>query len=77
MKKQHLAARLARLSGISKAAAADRIDREIHQILSGLKKGKPVLLPGLGELTAIGNKGVEFTSAAPRGSMEKRSGKQR
>lgn len=51
MKKKDLAGRLARRAHISKADAADRLDRAIHEILYHLKKGRPVLLPGLGALT--------------------------
>jgi len=51
MKKQDLATRLARKTRVSRAAAADRLDRIIHDILAELKKGNPVSLPGLGTLT--------------------------
>jgi|GEM_PF-2151087 nucleoid DNA-binding protein len=71
MKKQDLAARLARQAHISKAAAADRLDRVIHEILSGLKRGKPVLLPGLGALTPSGKRGVELVLS---GEVEENSG---
>ena len=48
MKKQDLATRLARKTRVSRAAAADRLDRIIHDILAELKRGNPVSLPGLG-----------------------------
>lgn len=48
MKKTQLADRLARRSGISKAEAADRLDRVVHDIVSKLRKGRPAVLPGLG-----------------------------
>ena len=51
MKKQDLAARLARKARLSRGAAADRVDGLIHDILAGLKKGLPVSLPGLGTFT--------------------------
>jgi nucleoid DNA-binding protein len=51
MKKQDLATRLARKTRVSRAAAADRLDHIIHDILAELKKGNPVSLPGLGTLT--------------------------
>jgi nucleoid DNA-binding protein len=51
MKKQDLALRLARKSRTSRAAAADRLDRMIHEIIAELKKGNPVSLPGLGTFT--------------------------
>jgi nucleoid DNA-binding protein len=40
--------RLARRSRISNAAAADQVDRIIHEILTKLKKGEPARIPGLG-----------------------------
>jgi len=49
MRKTHLAGRLARQSGVSKAEAADRLDRVVHQIISKLRKGHAASLPGLGE----------------------------
>jgi nucleoid DNA-binding protein len=48
MKKQDLAVRLARKARTSRAAAADRLDRLVHEILAELKKGNRVSLPGLG-----------------------------
>ncbi|HVN03415.1 MAG TPA: HU family DNA-binding protein [Bryobacteraceae bacterium] len=51
MKKPGIAKRLARQSGVSKAEAADQLDRVIHQILSKLREGKPAPLPGLGRFT--------------------------
>ncbi|HWQ56721.1 MAG TPA: HU family DNA-binding protein [Bryobacteraceae bacterium] len=48
MKKQDLAKRLARRSGVSPAEAADELDRMVHQIVAGLRKGEAVPLPGLG-----------------------------
>ncbi|MCX6625604.1 MAG: HU family DNA-binding protein [Acidobacteria bacterium] len=48
MKKNDLARKLARRSQLSTAGAADQIDRAVHDILSGLRKGESVPLPGLG-----------------------------
>jgi nucleoid DNA-binding protein len=48
MKKQQFAARLARHERLSPSAAADQLDRVIHDILKRLKKGEAVPLPGLG-----------------------------
>jgi nucleoid DNA-binding protein len=48
MKKTDLAARLARKSRISRAEAADQLDRLIHDILRDLRRGEAVSLPGLG-----------------------------
>jgi nucleoid DNA-binding protein len=49
MKKSELASRLAKQAGLSTAEAADQIDHVVSQIISNLKKGHPVQLPGLGE----------------------------
>lgn len=48
MNKSDLAKRLAKQTNLSKAAAADRVDRVVHQIIVKLRKGQPVRLPGLG-----------------------------
>lgn len=52
MKKQEIARRLAKRSGLSNAAAADQLDRVVHRILSNLRKGQNAPLPGLGTFTA-------------------------
>ncbi|HUO28440.1 MAG TPA: HU family DNA-binding protein [Bryobacteraceae bacterium] len=59
MKKSGIAKRLARQSGVSKAEAADQLDRVIHQILSKLREGKSAPLPGLGSFKP-GPKGYQF-----------------
>ena len=48
MRKNQLAKSLARRAGVTKAEAADQLDRVVHQILSDLRKGQPAPLPGLG-----------------------------
>lgn len=65
MKKQDIATRIARQSGVSRAQAADRVDRAVHQILADLRKSGKISLPGLGTLTqdgvavpALGGKGA-------------------
>ncbi len=60
MKKPQIAARLARQSGVTKAEAADQLDRVVHQILSRLRKGQPAPLPGLGRFTPAADGGVRF-----------------
>jgi nucleoid DNA-binding protein len=50
MKRQELATRLARQKRLSKAAAQDRVDEVVHQILKKLRNGRSVKLPGLGKL---------------------------
>jgi Bacterial DNA-binding protein len=49
MRKTQLARQLARQSGVTKAEAADRLDRVVHQIVSKLRKGRVATLPGLGQ----------------------------
>jgi nucleoid DNA-binding protein len=67
MKKQDIADRLARKTRLSRAAAADRLDRLIHDILSELKRGNPVALPGLGTFTPGKKLGFEFHTGRPKG----------
>jgi len=62
MKKQDLATRLARKSRTSTAAAADRLDSMIHDIIAQLRRGNPVPLPGLGIFKPGKLPGFEFES---------------
>jgi len=48
MKKEQLARRLAKESGITPAAAADQVDRIVTEILKRVRKGQSASLPGLG-----------------------------
>ena len=48
MKKPDIAKRLARNAGLSRAEAADHLDRMVQQILTNLRQGKETPLPGLG-----------------------------
>ena len=48
MKKPQIAKRLAKRSGVSRAEAADQLDRVVNEILSNLRNGQPAPLPGLG-----------------------------
>ena len=66
MKKKELAARLARQSQTTKAAAADELDRVVHEILTKLRKGKPVSLPGLGTFTPGKKAGFQFEPLEPK-----------
>ena len=65
MKKQDIAERLARKARVSPAAAADRLDKLIHDILTELKRGNPVALPGLGTLTPGEKLDMRFEPATP------------
>ena len=49
MKKSEIAGRLARRAGLSKAEAADQLDRLVHEIVANLRRGQAAPLPGLGK----------------------------
>jgi nucleoid DNA-binding protein len=49
MRKTTLSRRLARESGVTKAQAADQLDRMVHQIVTNLRNGRAAALPGLGQ----------------------------
>jgi nucleoid DNA-binding protein len=51
MKKLALAELLAKQTNVSTGAAADDLDRMVHNILKNLRKGKSALVPGLGRFT--------------------------
>ena len=48
MKKPQIAKRLAKRAGVSKAVAADQLDRVVHDIVAQLRSGQRAPLPGLG-----------------------------
>jgi nucleoid DNA-binding protein len=48
MKKEQLARRLAKESHITTAAAADQLDRVLHDILKRVRSGQSASFPGLG-----------------------------
>lgn len=60
MKKPDIAKQLARQSGISRAAAADELDRVVNRILTQVRKGEEVPLPGLGKFTPGPKRQVNF-----------------
>jgi hypothetical protein len=51
MKKRELAEQVAKSQGIAPAAAADRMDQAVNQIVRALRKGQSARLPGLGTIT--------------------------
>ncbi len=59
MKKAEIARRMALESGLTRAEAADRLDRVVHGILSSLRQGRKASLPGLGTFTPGGG-GTRF-----------------
>ena len=64
MKKPQIARKLAKRSGISRAEAADELDRVVHEILSNLRSGQPAPLPGLG--TFVPGRSWDFEFDKPR-----------
>ncbi len=50
MNKRDLAAKLARSARLPKAAAADEVDRLVHQMLLKLRSGQTAPVPGVGTL---------------------------
>ncbi len=51
MKKSDLARILAKQSKVSRAEAADQLDRVVHEIINSLRQGHAARLRGLGEFT--------------------------
>jgi nucleoid DNA-binding protein len=60
MKKTELAGRLAKQTRLSRAAAADELDRIVHDILQRLRQGKSAALPGLGRFKPGETPAFEF-----------------
>ena len=54
MKREELAKKLARKTGLSNSAARNEVDELVHNILHKLRKGQQVKVPGVGKL--VGNK---------------------
>ncbi len=71
MKKAELARRLAKQSGLTKAEAADQLDRVVHEILSNLRKGQSAPLPGLGKFTPGGKWNIQFEQEKRKGKTER------
>ncbi|HWR53870.1 MAG TPA: HU family DNA-binding protein [Bryobacteraceae bacterium] len=65
MRKEQLTAHLARSTGQSRAAAADQLDRVVHDILARLRRGEAAELPGLGKLVP-GENGTVFKTGRGR-----------
>jgi nucleoid DNA-binding protein len=60
MKKLALAELLAKQTNVSTGAAADDLDRVVHDILKNLRKGKPASVPGLGKFSLDKNSVIRF-----------------
>ena len=53
MKRDELTRKLAREDGLPVAVAQDRIDELVHRIVTKLRRGHPVALPGIGTLVKL------------------------
>ena len=73
MNKSELAIRLAKQTHLSKAEAADQLDRVVHEIVFNLRKGKPARFPGLGSFSPGEKCGFRFDAGIRGGG--KRAGK--
>lgn len=70
MKKADLTKRLAKRSHLTEAAAADQVDRVVHEILKRVRKNQAANLPGLGTFAPGQEKtdfGFEASSKKPGG----------
>ena len=64
MNKSDLAKRLSQQKRLSKAEAADEVDRVVHQIILNLRKGQPARFPGLGNFKPGEKWKFQFDSGA-------------
>jgi nucleoid DNA-binding protein len=76
MKKEQLARRLAKESGITPAAAADQVDRIVTAILKRVRKGQSASLPGLGTFRPGRNEEVRFDRSSPSLTAPRKSTKE-
>jgi nucleoid DNA-binding protein len=60
MKKEQLARRLAKESHITPGAAADQVDRVVHDILKRFRRGQSTSLPGVGILQPGADRQVDL-----------------
>jgi Bacterial DNA-binding protein len=68
MKREQLARRLARESGITPAAAADQLDRILSDILKRVRRGQSASLPGLGTFWPGPQPAFYFEQGLPTGA---------
>jgi hypothetical protein len=76
VKKEQLARRLARESGITPAAAADQLDRILSGILKRVRRGQSASLPGLGTFWPGPKPKFYFEESLPPGAKRIRARKQ-
>lgn len=72
MTKDELTAKLARSAGLSRAAAADRVDQVVNEILARLRRGESASLPGLGTFRPGAVSGFTFESDPARKRVPRR-----
>lgn len=75
MRKEQLARRLAKESGISTAAAADQLDRIISDILERVRKGESAALPGFGTFKPGRSTQFQFDASQPLERVRGATGK--
>jgi nucleoid DNA-binding protein len=75
MKKEQLARRLAKESGISTAAAADQLDGILSGILRLVRQGRSARLPGLGTFLPGAKPEFQFEQCLPPGANREKSKK--
>jgi nucleoid DNA-binding protein len=68
MKKEQLARRLAKESGISEAAAADQLDHMLSGILRRVRQGQSASLPGIGTFLPGAKPEFYFEQCLPPGA---------
>ena len=77
MKKEQLARRLAKESHITTAAAADQLDRVLHDILKRVRSGQSASFPGLGTFLPDRKNGFQFDVTPQPGTERVRAKKAR
>jgi Bacterial DNA-binding protein len=73
MKREQLARRLAKESGITTAAAADQLDRVLGDILRRVRRGESASLPGLGTFVPGPKPEFYFEKGLPPGARPVRA----
>jgi hypothetical protein len=77
MKREQLARRLAKESGITPAAAADQLDHILNDILKRVRRGQSASLPGLGTFWPGPKPEFYFEQGLPPGARRTKAGAQR
>jgi hypothetical protein len=69
MKREQLARRLAKESGITPAAAADQLDQILNGLLQRVRQGHSASLPGLGTFWPGPRAAFYFEESLPSGAL--------